>query len=132
MYKLLLLLYFLPIIYIETKLELICRPQNEYFKIWIIFILIFPIILMRKLVDKNNSIKIIIFFNFISFISNYIFYYIIESYNKFEKFRTYIKIISPEFYFFILSVIYFIFQYIILIFLRKLYKNKKYKNLMFK
>lgn len=132
MYKLLLLLYFLPIIYIETKLEIICRPQNEYFKIWIIFILIFPIILMTKLVDKNNSVKILIFFNFISFMSNYIFYYIIESYNKFEKFRTYIKIMSPEFYFFILSVLYFIFQYIILIFLKKLYKNKKYKNLIFK
>ena len=127
MYRLLLLLYFLPIIYIETKLEIICRPENEYFKIWIIFILVFPIILIQKLVTRKNCLKILIFFNFLSFLSNYIFYYLIESYNEFEKFRTYIKVMTPEFYFFIFSIIYFIFQYIILIFFKKLYKlYKKY------
>ena len=108
--KLLFLYYLLPAIYLQTKLEFFSR---DYAKYWVYFMLLYPIFLIGKLFLKKNLLKLLILFNFISFISNCIFYYLIEASDNYEHFRRYIAVVYPETKFIIVGILYFLFQCII-------------------
>ena len=118
--KLLFLYYLLPAIYIETKLELFNR---DYAKYWVYFMLLYPIFLIGKLFLKKNLLKLLILFNFISFISNCIFYYLIEASDNYETFRRFVAVVYPETYFLIFSILYFLFQCIIFYLFNKYVKK---------
>ena len=130
--KLLFLYYLLPTTYIEIKLGLLFRSEG-YFKYWIYFTLLYPVFLIGKLFLKKNFFKLLILFNFISLISNYVFYYLIETRDSSEDIALFIKIMFPEQFFFWIGVLYFLFQCIIFYlfneYVKKLIiKIKNYKN----
>ena len=110
--KLLFLYYLLPTTYIEIKLGLLFRSEG-YFKYWIYFTLLYPVFLIGKLFLKKNFFKLLILFNFISLISNYVFYYLIETRDSSEDIALFIKIMFPEQFFFWIGVLYLLFQCII-------------------
>ena len=110
--KLLFLYYLLPTTYIEIKLGLLFRSEG-YFKYWIYFTLLYPVFLISKLFLNKNLLKLLILFNFISLISNYVFYYLIETRDSSEDIALFIKIMFPEQFFFWIGVLYFLFQCII-------------------